>query len=72
MYVGYSTNSKTAAEFDITDFIKPCEENDLSILVTEFCAGSWLEDQDMFRLSGITRDVAIYAVRTRKKRMNKL
>ena len=62
VYVGYSTNSKTAAEFDITDFIKPCEENDLSILVTEFCAGSWLEDQDMFRLSGITRDVAIYAV----------
>ena len=61
-YVGYSTNSKTAAEFDITDFIKHQEENDLSILVTEFCAGSWLEDQDMFRLSGITRDVAIYAV----------
>jgi len=62
IFVGYSTNSKTAAEFDITDFINPHQENDLSILVTEFCAGSWLEDQDMFRLSGITRDVAIYAV----------
>ena len=61
-YVGYSTNSKTAAEFDITDFVKRDCENDLSILVTEFCAGSWLEDQDMFRLNGITRDVAIYAV----------
>ena len=60
--VGYSTNSKTAAEFDITDYIKTDGENDLSILVTEFCAGSWLEDQDMFRLNGITRDVAIYAV----------
>ena len=62
VYVGYSTNSKTAAEFDITDFVELNIENDLSILVTEFCAGSWLEDQDMFRLSGITRDVAIYAV----------
>lgn len=60
-FAGYSTNSKTAAEFDITDFIKRNAENDLSLLVTEFCAGSWLEDQDMFRLSGITRDVAIYA-----------
>ena len=60
-FVGYSTNSKTAAEFDITDFVKKEGENDLSLLVTEFCAGSWLEDQDMFRLSGITRDVAIYA-----------
>ena len=61
-FVGYSTNSKTAAEFDITDFIKRDTENDVSLLVTEFCAGSWLEDQDMFRLSGITRDVALYAV----------
>lgn len=60
--VGYSTNSKTAAEFDITDFVSLEGENDLSILVTEFCAGSWLEDQDMLRLSGITRDVGIYAV----------
>ena len=60
--VGYSTNSKSAAEFDITDFVKHTGENDLSVLVTEFSAGSWLEDQDMFRLSGITRDVAIYAV----------
>lgn len=60
-FVGYSTNSKTAAEFDITDFISRDNENDLSLLVTEFCAGSWLEDQDMFRLSGITRDVSIYA-----------
>ncbi len=61
IFVGYSTNSKTAAEFDITNFVFRDKENDLSILVTEFCAGSWLEDQDMFRLSGITRDVAIYA-----------
>ena len=60
-FAGYSTNSKTAAEFDITDFVKRDGENDLSLLVTEFCAGSWLEDQDMCRLNGITRDVAIYA-----------
>ena len=61
VFVGYSTNSKTAAEFDITDFVKREGENDISLLITEFCSGSWLEDQDMFRLSGITRDVAIYA-----------
>lgn len=61
-FVGYSENSKTAAEFDITDFIYRDKTNDLSILVTEFSSGSWLEDQDMFRLSGITRDVGLYAV----------
>lgn len=61
-FAGYSTNSKTAAEFDITDFVSYEHKNDLSILVTEFSAGSWLEDQDMFRLNGITRDVGIYAV----------
>ena len=59
--VGYSTNSKSPAEFDVTDFVSFTEENDLSVIVTEFCAGSWLECQDMWRLSGITRDVAIYA-----------
>ena len=62
VFVGYTTNSKTAAEFDITAFVKTDGENDLTVFVTEFSAGSWLEDQDMFRLSGITRDVSIYAV----------
>lgn len=61
-FVGYTANSKSAADFDITDFVKRNDKNDLSVLVTEFCAGSWLECQDMWRLCGITRDVAIYAV----------
>lgn len=62
IFVGYTTNSKTAAEFDITGFVKSESENDVTVFVTEFSSGSWLEDQDMFRLSGITRDVSIYAV----------
>ena len=64
-FVGYTTNSKSPAEFDITEYVNRDEDNDLSVLVTEFCAGSWLEDQDMWRLCGITRDVAIYAAQDR-------
>lgn len=63
--VGYSTNSKSPAEFDVTEFVSFEKENDLSVLVTEFCAGSWLECQDMWRLCGITRDVAVYAAEPR-------
>lgn len=62
---GYTTNSKSPAEFDVTELVKTEGENDLSVLVLEFCAGSWLECQDMWRLCGITRDVAIYAVTPR-------
>ena len=62
-FVGYSTNSKSAADFDITEFVDRDNINDVSVLVTEYCAGSWLENQDMWRMSGITRDVAIYAAR---------
>ena len=64
-FVGYTTNSKSPAEFDITEHVFRERENDLSVLVTQFCAGSWMEDQDMWRLCGITRDVAIYAARDR-------
>lgn len=64
-FVGYSTDSKSPAEFDITDHVSFEAENDLSVIVTEFCAGSFLECQDMWRLNGITRDVAIYAAKDR-------
>jgi len=60
-FVGYTTNSKSPAEFDITAHVNMKGCNDLSLIVTEFCAGSWLENQDMWRICGITRDVAIYA-----------
>jgi beta-galactosidase len=59
--VGYSQDSKTPAEFDITKYIKTGEENLLALQVFRWCDGSYLEDQDFWRLSGIERDVFIYA-----------
>lgn len=58
--VGYSQGSKTPAEFDITDFVK-AGSNDLSVQVFRWSDGSYLEDQDFWRMSGITRDVYVYA-----------
>lgn len=60
-FVGYTANSKAPAEFDITDQVKFDGENDLSLIVAEFSGHSFLECQDMWRMSGITGDVAIYA-----------
>jgi beta-galactosidase len=54
--VGYSQNSMSPAEFDITSFIHK-GENKLAVEVYRWCDGSYLEDQDMWRLSGIFRDV---------------
>jgi len=54
--VGYSQGSMTPAEFDITPFIQP-GENRLAVEVYRWSDGSYLEDQDMWRLSGIFRDV---------------
>ena len=54
--VGYSENSMSPAEFDITSFIHK-GENKLAVEVYHLCDGSYLEDQDMWRLSGIFRDV---------------
>ena len=59
--VGYSQDSKAEAEFDITAFIKQ-GENQLALEVYRWSDGSYLEDQDMWRLSGIERDVMLYAV----------
>lgn len=59
--VGYSQGSRTPAEFDITDIVKP-GGNLLAAKVYRYCDGSYLEDQDFWRLSGIFRDVMIYSV----------
>ncbi len=54
--VGYSQDSRTPAEFDITPYLQP-GENLLAAEVYQYSDGSYLEDQDMFRMSGIFRDV---------------
>jgi beta-galactosidase len=61
-YVGYSEDSFTPSEFDLTPFIHRDGENKLSVMVFRFTAGSWCEDQDFFRFSGIFRDVYLYTV----------
>lgn len=53
-YVGYSEDSKVAAEFDITKYLKP-GKNLIAMQVYRWCDGSYLEDQDFWRLSGIGR-----------------
>lgn len=58
--VGYSQDSRTPAEFDITGYLKE-GENLLAAEVYQYCDGSYLEDQDYYRLSGIFRDVFLYA-----------
>ena len=55
-YVGYSQVSHATSEFDVTDFLLE-GENKLAVLVLKWCDGSYLEDQDKFRMSGIFRDV---------------
>ena len=57
-FVGYSQVSHSTSEFDITDKIKQ-GENTLAVLVMKWCDGSYLEDQDKLRMSGIFRDVYI-------------
>ena len=59
-FVGYSEDSFTPAEFDLSEFIE-ADENRLAVLVCKRSTGSWLEDQDMWRFSGIFRDVYLYA-----------
>ena len=57
--VGYSQGSRTPAEFNVTPYLKP-GENLLAVEVYRWCDGSYLEDQDFWRLSGIFRDVYLY------------
>ncbi|MBR5441132.1 MAG: beta-galactosidase, partial [Prevotella sp.] len=60
-FVGYAEDSKVAAEFDITPFVKAGEENLIAFQVFRWCDGSWCEDQDFWRLSGVARDCFLYA-----------
>ena len=59
-YVGYSEDSKVAAEFDITKFVKP-GKNLIAMQVMRWCDGSYLEDQDFWRFTGIAREVYLYS-----------
>lgn len=55
-YVGYSQVSHSTSEFEVTEYLKD-GENKLALLVLKWCDGSYMEDQDKFRMSGIFRDV---------------
>jgi beta-galactosidase len=59
-YVGYSEDSKLPAEFNLTKYLKE-GENRMAVEVYRWSDGSYLEDQDMFRFSGIYRDVSLFA-----------
>jgi len=59
-YVGYSEDSKVAAEFNITKFLKK-GKNLIAMQVMRWCDGSYLEDQDFWRFTGIAREVYLYA-----------
>ena len=58
MFAGYSQVSHHTSEFDITDFLKQ-GKNKITVAVLKWCDGTYLEDQDKFRLSGIFRDVYV-------------
>lgn len=60
-YVGYSEDTKTPAEWDITEYLV-AGENELALKVYRWSSGSYLECQDFWRMSGIQRDVYLHAV----------
>lgn len=60
-YVGYSEDSKLETEFNLTPYIVPGKENLICFQVFRWCDGSYLEDQDFFRLSGVARDSYLFA-----------
>ena len=64
--VGYSEDSKLEARFDITKYVKT-GENLIALEIFRWCDGTYLEDQDFWRLSGISRDVYVYS--REKKRL---
>ena len=68
-FVGYSEDSKLEAEFDITEYLKP-GKNLLAFQVFRWCDGTYLEDQDFYRFSGVGRDCYLYA--REKERINDL
>ena len=60
-FIGYSEDSFTPAEFELTDYLVE-GENKIAVQVYKWSSGSWLEDQDFWRLSGIFREVYLYSV----------
>ena len=60
-YVGYSEDSKLEAEFNLTPYLKPGQKNLIAFQVFRWCDGTYLEDQDFFRYSGVGRDCYLYA-----------
>lgn len=59
-FVGYSEDSKVSAEFDLTKYLTPGKENLIAMQVMRWCDGSYLEDQDFWRFTGIAREVYLY------------
>lgn len=59
VFAGYSESSFDTAEFDLTELVHP-GENELVARVYRFCSGSWLEDQDFWRMSGLFRPVTLF------------
>ncbi|MEG0763135.1 MAG: glycoside hydrolase family 2 TIM barrel-domain containing protein [Oscillospiraceae bacterium] len=60
-FVGYAEDSFTRSEFDLSKFVR-AGDNVLCAKVFRFCSGSWLEDQDFWRFSGIFRDVTLFTI----------
>ncbi len=61
-YIGYSEDTFTPCEFDLTEFADRKGWNKLAVMVFRFTSGSWTEDQDFFRFSGIFRDVNLFTI----------
>lgn len=59
--VGYNTGSRNATEFDITPFLKRGQSNSLAVEVYQYSSGSYFEDMDMWRMSGIFRNVTLWS-----------
>lgn len=60
-FVGYSEDSKLEAEFDLTRYLRPGKENLIAFQVFRWCDGTYLEDQDFWRYSGVGRSCFLYA-----------
>jgi len=58
--VGFSVNSRNAADFDLSKYLKP-GKNMIAVEVYQYSSGTWLEDQDMWRLHGIFRNVTLWS-----------
>lgn len=69
-FVGYSEDSKLEAEFDLTPYLKTGQKNLIAFQVFRWCDGSYLEDQDFFRYTGVARDCYLYT--RNKKRIEDL